>query len=288
MMMIIFVILIIQRRRLYGGRRRSRLAGSDQGLGQRKPEARTAAFLERKSGIDYSTVSRVWAGKNPECQTALAILNVIATKEVGLAYLKKDFPHAAKFHEREFSTTPIFSDAEALKPVLDNVVSFLIMNLAFAQRASKDYISNTYGTMGLQIAELLIKSDRLQWEGNRLVPKGGEAFFTYESKDDLIKACQHIVSLSASDKGYPVSLIGSLTDEEMARFKMIIREFCGATKELIYSSQGGDNEVALATVLYSFFSRRGIEMKIFFGDSSSAVPRSFRWWKLRRYATSNI
>lgn len=211
-------------------------------------EIRTIPFLEKKSGIDYSTVSRIWNGKNPECQTALALLNVVASKEEGLAYLRKHFPHAARFHEKEFSSTPVFTDAEALKPVLDNVISFLIMNFAYSKVARRDYISRTYGTMGMELAEKLVKSGRLRWDGERLLPFGDEEFFTYESKEDLIKACQHIVSLSASPNGHPVSLIGNLSDEEHEKLKSIIREFCGAAKELIYSSKGGGNVVALATV----------------------------------------
>jgi hypothetical protein len=223
------------------------------------PEARNVRYLERRSGLDYNTVSRIWSGKNPECQTALAILNAVATKEEGLLYLRKHFPHAAKFHERELTTTPVFSDAEALRPVLDNVLSFLIMNFAYAKVARREYIAKHYGMMGLDLAEKLVRSGRLRWSGDDLLPSGEEEFFTYESKDDLVRACQHIVSLSASDKGHPVAVIGSLSDDEHERLKGIIREFCSAAKELIYSSKGGSNAVALATVYVNLLSEGGLQ-----------------------------
>lgn len=222
------------------------------------PETRTITFLEKKSGIDYSTVSRIWHGKNPECQTALAMLNVVATKEEGLNYLRVHFPQAAKFHEREFTSTPVFTDVEAIKPVLDNVISFLIMNFAYSRVARRGYISQTYGNMGMELAENLVKSGRLRWEGDKLLPAGDEEFFTYESKEELIKACQHIVALSASANGFPVALVGSLNDEEHEKLKSIIREFCGAAKELIYSSKGGAHVIALATVYVSLLAEGGV------------------------------
>lgn len=211
-------------------------------------DVRTVSYLEKKSGIDYSTVSRIWNGKNPECQTALAMLNIVASKENGLKYLRVHFPHAAKFHEREFTTTSVLSDAELVKPVIDNVLSFLIMNLAFADLGTRSYIKDQYGQNGLGIAEGLVKSERLQWVGDKLKPLGDEEFFTYESKENLVRVCQHIIALSAGDKGYPVAVIGSLTDDEHEKLKSIIREFCYATKELVYSSKGGENLIALATV----------------------------------------
>ena len=103
-----------------------------------KPETRTIALLARKSGVDYSTVTRIWNGKNPECQNALALLVVISTKEEALHYLKNHFPAAARFHEREL-TTPVFSDHESLRPQLDKLVNFVLLSLAYGGQARRSY-----------------------------------------------------------------------------------------------------------------------------------------------------
>jgi hypothetical protein len=214
------------------------------------PDIRNIRFLERKAGIDYNTASRVWSGKNPECQTALAVLNVVTTKENGLSYLKRHFPHAARFHEREFSI-PVFSDRDTLQPLFDKSLSFIILGLAYGGHADKGYIQRIYGEMGLQAANELVNTGKFFWEGEKLISQGKEEFFTFESREDIVKACGHILGMAASG-GYPVALLGSLHDDELERFKNLLREFCLAAKELVYSSKaGGKNIIALSTVYVS-------------------------------------
>jgi len=215
------------------------------------PDGRNVSLLARKSGLDYNTVSRAVNGKNPECQTALALLNVVCSKEDGIRFLREFFPHAAKFHEKQFST-PTFSDTESLRPLIGNYLSFLLLSLAYSGLATRSHIQKFFGDMGLDAAETLVTSGKFIWQNDSLQPSSPEDFFTFESKEDVVKACEHIVQLSAGSTGYPVALIGSLNDDEHERFKGLIREFCGATKDLVYNSKGkGRHLVTLATVYAS-------------------------------------
>ncbi|MDQ3235774.1 MAG: hypothetical protein M3Q07_28535 [Pseudobdellovibrionaceae bacterium] len=212
------------------------------------PETRDQGYLERKSGVHYNTINRVWHGRNPDCQTALAILNIVCSKRDGLIYLKKHFPPAAVFHESSFTTTPVFSDVEIIRPLLDHVVTFVIANLAYARHSTRTYIRTSFGEFGIDVAEKLAESQRFYWKDDLLVPSNPEDFFSYENKEDLVKACQHIIALAHGKRGFPTVSIGALNDEEYRKFKMILREFCAATRELILSNKGGSHAVALATV----------------------------------------
>ena len=53
--------------------------------------SRDITFLAKKAGLEYNTVRRVFTGGNPDCQTAMALLNVVANKESALKYLREHF-----------------------------------------------------------------------------------------------------------------------------------------------------------------------------------------------------
>lgn len=219
-----------------------------------RPETRDTSQLAKKSGLEYNTVRRIWTGSNPDCQTALALLNVITSKDKALEYLRAHFPHAAAFHEKENTTHTFYADAESLRPAIEDLTSFVILNLAYAGHATREKITKAFGDLGMQAVKELIATEQVIWTSEeKLIPTRSEEFFSYENKHDLIKACKHIVTLSRSDKGFPVAFMGALSDDEVATAKRLTREYCIAIKNLFLNSRGGTNMVGLASIFVSLF-----------------------------------
>jgi len=214
---------------------------------------RDITLLSRRSGLEYNTVRRIYNGSNPECQTALAILAVVTDKASALNYLKVHFPQAAAFHEMELTKISAYSDAEKLRPAIEQQLSFVLMNLAYGGQATRQSILKNFGEFGLEAAHDLVNSNCLKWADDKLVPFGEEKFFSYENKHDLVSACRHIVELSRSDKGYPVVFIGAITEQESEKVKSLTREFCSAMKEIFLNSKGGEKVVALSNVYLTLF-----------------------------------
>jgi hypothetical protein len=215
---------------------------------------RDIPMLAKRAALEYNTVRRIYNGGNPDCQTALALLNRIATKQKAMEYLRSHFPQAAEFHEKEFTTETFYSNAEDLRPVIEDLTTFVVLNLSYAGLATRQKISEEFGNLGLLAAKELVETEKAYWnEEDRLVSTRAERFFSYESKYDLIKVCKHILKLSRNKGGFPVAFMGALTDEELATAKQIETACCLALKELFLKSQGGTNMVGVANIFVTLF-----------------------------------
>ncbi len=218
---------------------------------EEKP-SRDIALLSRMTNVPYTTLRRIWnEGGEPNCNTTLALFSVIGSKSQCYTYLSNHFPEAARFHNREFAeeikVTPY---TESMRPFLEDFLSYFILNLGYAKIATKDGIRAVFGAQGLEKAHALVESGKLVWNGDKLISADGSDFFSYENKLDLLKACEHILTLSRGNRGYPVAVVGGLTDEDMDRAKFLTREYCQAIKDLVISSnaKGGKNLVAISMI----------------------------------------
>lgn len=215
--------------------------------------ARDITLLSRKTGVPYNTLRRIWnAEGEPNCNTALALLSVVGQKEQCYAYLANHFPDAARFHTREFgedSSVKVSAYNDSLRPFIEDFTSFFVLNMAYARIANKKGIQAVFGSQGLEKAHALVDAGKLTWDNNdNLVPVDGCDFFFYENKLDLLKACEHILALSRGNNGFPVSIIGAVTSEELDRIKFLLREFCSAVKDIVMDSKGTEHFVTLSMV----------------------------------------
>lgn len=210
---------------------------------------RDLTLLSKLSGVPYNTLRRLYACQNePECYTVVAILEQVASKEDSYVYLNKHFPLVAKFMKPELEEKIKFTRfSDKTKILLEDFISFLVSNLAYARLATKETISSIFGQIGLNIANNLVEQQILIWSENQLLPFDGCDVFKYDRKNEVIQACEHILTL-AKTFGHPVALVGSVTQEEFEKVQMITREYCSSIKEIIFNSKNGDKFVATSVI----------------------------------------
>ncbi len=222
-----------------------------------KPHRRDIPLLADLSDVPYTTLRRVHQGGNPDCHTALCILNVVATREQSLVYLKAYFQGAARFLE------PLYRSGEAesissMRMVIKDPLSYKLVNLAYdGELITRSEIAERYGTKGVEVADSLCSIGKTKWVDDYLKVPSGASFGLYESKEDVAVGCHHIVEWSLEHGGWPMAMVGSVTPDEFGEIEAMTTEYVNGVTQRLTKSRGGSILLAVSTVFTKVFQRGG-------------------------------
>ncbi len=213
---------------------------------------RTLQILAKKSGVKYNTIRRICIGESePECYTALALLEVSATPEEAAQYLEKHYPKTLGMFGR-FADSNISAFSADMNELVKDKYSYLITSFAYAGIANRDILSKVFGEFAMVTAEKLCKDGILFWsDDDELKPTDKKEFCLFENRLSVIDACSHILDFSRLDvsASAPIAVIAAVHQDEKDQIKNIIRRAIDQISVIVKDSKGGNELVALAMSL---------------------------------------
>lgn len=213
---------------------------------------RTHQVLAKKSGVKYNTIRRICIGESePECYTAMSILEIVASPEDSAQYLEKHYPKALGLFGR-FSDSKISSFSGDMNEIVKDRVSYLMVSFAYAGIATRETLVRVFGELSLITAEKLVRDGVLYWtEDDELKPSDEKQFRLFENRMSVLDACSHILDFSRMDisGSTPVAIIAAVHHEEKEQIKAIIRRALDQIAVIVKESNGGRELVTLALSL---------------------------------------
>ncbi|HYX33962.1 MAG TPA: hypothetical protein VE954_12675 [Oligoflexus sp.] len=209
--------------------------------------SRTLQVLADLTKISYNTLRRIHIGQvQPNLETALAILNYVATPQEAATVINQHFPEAGRYYQRLLSK-PATTFAPDLSSEFQDFNCFMTLALAFMGKASKDSLRHFLGHAGLITADRLCRSGALKWNDDQLVVAGGEKFCIRQDADTVNAMLGHIVSILKARGEKPFATVASVSKKDGERLKRLITE-CVTECTAIIENSDGPEIVAISLV----------------------------------------
>lgn len=193
--------------------------------------------LSRMSGVPYPTIRRIIQKESrASVETALSILNVIATVPEALGYFA-DSECITHFFKR-YSDYSRISKQDFKAHIVDRE-SFWIIMMGLTIGATRLRVKDLLGSHGIATLHRLIEEGAMiEKASDTFVPRTEESFIFIDQKKLAIESVRYIHDLPPDEEAIQNFLVCNVSDEGFDAMRRTLREAFETCKAIAQESEG--------------------------------------------------